>query len=138
MLTLMGLKDDYEHDGRALTEKFTGWARPAAVKKGGDFVKLAQILKQISAPLGPLGVASVHASTVAMESGDSNSDTLYTSIENQLGSFAAQRDALVAQIVPLLEAAEYDGTPIPHETAQNLIQQAQSLRSSVETFASGL
>jgi len=138
MLTLLGLKDDYQHEGRALTEKFTGWARPSAVKKGGDFVKLAQILKQISAPLGPLGVASVHASTVAMESGDPNNDALYTSIENQLASYAAQRDALVAQIVPLLEAAEFDGTPIPHETADSLIRQAESLLSSVEAYASGL
>ena len=51
---------------------------------------------------------------------------------------AAQRDALVAQIVPLLEAAEFNGTPIPEATTQSLIQQAQSLLSSVEAYASGL
>ena len=138
MLTLLGLKDDYQHEGRALTEKFTGWARPAAVKKGGTYLALAQILKQIDAPLGPLGVATVHASTVAMESGDVNSDATYTSIEGQLAAFGAQRDALVAQILPLLEAAEFDGTPIPEATAQSLIQQAQTLLSSVEAYASGL
>jgi len=138
MLALLGLKDDYQHEGRALTEKFTGWARPAAVKKGGTYLALAQILKQIDAPLGPLGVATVHASTVAMESGDVNSDATYTSIEGQLAAFGAQRDALVAQILPLLEAAEFDGTPIPEATAQSLIQQAQTLLSSVEAYASGL
>jgi hypothetical protein len=138
MLTLLGLKDDYQHEGRALTEKFTGWARPAAVKKGGTYLALAQVLKQIDAPLGPLGVATVHASTVAMESGDVNSDATYISIEGQLASFAAQRDALVAQIVPLLEAAEFNGTPIPEATASSLIQQAQTLLSNVEAYASGL
>jgi hypothetical protein len=138
MLALLGLKDDYQHEGRALTEKFTGWAQPFAAKKGGNFVALAQILKQINAPLGPLGVASVHASTVAMESGDADSDALYTSIENQLASYAAQRDALVAQILPLLEAAEFNDTVIPDATANSLIQQAQSLLSSVEAYASGL
>jgi hypothetical protein len=138
MLTLLGLTDDYQHEGRALTEKFTGWARPAAVKKGGTYLALAQVLKQISAPLGPLGVATVHVSTVAMESGDANSDATYTSIEGQLAAFGAQRDALVAQIVPLLEAAEFDGSPIPEATAQSLIQQAQSLLSSVQSYASGL
>jgi hypothetical protein len=132
------LKDDYQHDGRALTEKFTGWAQPSAVKKGGNFVALAKILKQINAPLEPLGVASVHASTVAMESGDAMSDALYTSIESQLSSFTDQRDALVAQILPLLEAAELNGTPIPDTTADILIQQAQALRSSVEAYAGGL
>jgi len=44
----------------------------------------------------------------------------------------------VAQILPLLEAAEFDGTPIPDGTANSLIQQAQSLLSSVEAYASGL
>jgi hypothetical protein len=138
MLTLLGLNDDYQHEGRALTEKFTGWARPAAVKKDGTFVALAQVLKQINAPVAPFGLASLHASTVAMESGDVNGDTTYTSIEGQLAAFGTQRDALVAQIVPLLEAAEFDGTPIPEATAQSLIQQAQSLLSNVEAYASGL
>jgi hypothetical protein len=138
MLTLLGLKDDYQHEGRALTEKFTGWARPAAVKKGGTYLALAQVLKQIDAPLGPLGVATVHASTIAMESGDVNNDATYTSIEGQLVSFAAQRDALVAQIVPLLEAAEFDGKPIPEATASSLIQQAQTLLSNVQAYSSGL
>ena len=137
-MTLVGLQDDYQHEGRALTEKFTGWAQPSAVKKSGNFVALAQVLKQINAPVGPLGLASLHASTVAMESGDTNNDSTYISIEGQLDSFRAQRDALVAQILPLLEAAEFDGTPIPDGTANSLIQQAQSLLSSVEAYASGL
>jgi len=44
----------------------------------------------------------------------------------------------VAQILPLLEAAEFDGTPIPEATASSLIQQAQTLLSSVKAYASGL
>jgi len=73
-----------------------------------------------------------------MESGDADSDATYTSIEGQLAAFGAQRDALVAQITPLLEAAEFDGTPIPEATAQSLIQQAQTLLSSVQAYAGGL
>ncbi|HXH67944.1 MAG TPA: hypothetical protein VNI81_12145 [Candidatus Limnocylindrales bacterium] len=137
-LTLVGLQDDYQLDGRALTEKFTGWAQPSAVKKSGNFVALAQALKQINAPVGPLGLASLHASTVAMKSGDTNNDSTFTSIEGQLDSFRVQRDALVAQILPLLEAAEFDGTPIPTATAQSLIQQAQALLASVEAYAGSL
>jgi len=137
-MTLVGLQDDYQLDGRALTEKFTGWAQPSAVKKSGNFVALAQVLKQINAPVGPFGLATLHASTVAMESGDANNDSTFTSIEGQLDSFRTQRDALVAQIVPLLEAAEFDGTPIPDGTANSLIQQAQSLLSSVEAYAGSL
>ena len=138
MLTLLGLKDDYPHDGRALVEKFDGWAQPSAVKQSDNFVALARALKQITAPVGPLGLASLHASTVALKSGNTQDDSTYTSIENQLASFTAQRDALVAQIQPLLEAAEMDGTPIPDSVARSLIRQATNLLSSVQAYADGL
>jgi len=138
MLALLGLQDDYQHEGRVLTEKFSGWAQPSAVKKSANFVALAEILKQINAPVGPLGLASLHASTVAIESGSDQDDSTYTNIENQLASFTAQRDALAAQIVPLLEAAEFNGTPIPDATATSLIQQGQALLSSVQAYANGL
>ena len=137
MLKLLGLKGDYQHEGRALVEKLSGWAQPSAVKKSANFVALAQVYKQINAPVGPLGLASLHASTVALESGDINSDGTYTSIENRLDSYRLQRDALEAQILSALEGAEYSGTPIPDATANNLIQQAQALLSSVEAYASG-
>jgi hypothetical protein len=136
-LALLGLKDDYQHEGRVLAEKLTGWAQSSAVKKGGNFVALAQALKQINAPVGPLGLATLHASTVAIKSNDQN-DTTYTNIENQLDSYRAQRDALAAQILAVLEAAEYSGTPIPSATANSLIQQAEALLSSVETYAGSL
>jgi hypothetical protein len=138
LLTLVGLKDDYPHEGRALVEKLTGWAQPSAVKKSANFVALAQVLKQINAPVGPLGLASLHASTVAIESGNAADDSTYASIENQLASYTAQRDALVAQILPLLEAAQFNGTPIPDATAADLIQQGQNLLSSVQSYADGL
>jgi arylsulfatase A-like enzyme len=138
MLTLLGLKDDYSHDGRALVEEFEGWAQPSAVKMSDNFVALARALKQITAPVGPLGLASLHASTVALESGNAGDDSKYTSIETQLASYTAQRDTLVAQILPLLEAAELDGTPIPDNVARNLIRQAENLLFSVEAYANGL
>jgi hypothetical protein len=138
MLTLVGLKDDYSHDGRALVEKFRGSAAPPAVRKSYNFVALARALKQITAPVGPLGLASIHASTVALKSGNAQDDSTYTGIENQLASFTAQRDALVAQILPLLEAAESDGKPIPDNVAHNLIHQAQNLLFRVQAFANSL
>lgn len=138
LLTLLGLKDDYSHEGRALVEKMSASAQPSGVNKSANFVALAQALKQINAAVGPFGLATLHASTVAMESGDSQDDSNYTNIDKQLASYAFQRDALVAQIEPLVEAAEFDGTPISDSTAQSLIQQAQDLLSSVQAYASSL
>jgi hypothetical protein len=138
MLTLLGLRDDYPHEGRALAEKFDGWAQPSAVKQSSNFVALSRALKQINAAVGPFGLATLHASTVAMESGNSGDDSTYVSIENQLSSYTAQRDALVAQMLPLLEAAQFKGTPIPDATAASLIQQAQNLLSSVQSYTGSL
>jgi hypothetical protein len=73
-----------------------------------------------------------------MKSGNSMDDSTYTSIENQLVSFTAQRDALVAQILPLLEAAELNNAPIPDSVARNLIRQATSLLSNVQAYAGSL
>jgi len=133
MLVLLGLTDDYAHEGRALVETFDGWAVPASVKKNGSFVPLAQALKQIDAPVGPLALASLQASTVGLESTDAG-DATYTSIENQLISLTSQRDALAAQVLALLEAAEFNGVPISHQQASQLIQQAQALLASANSL----
>jgi len=138
MLTLLGLKDDYGHEGRALVEEISDYAQPFGVKKSANFVALAQALKQINAAVGPLGLATLQASTLALNSGSGDDDSAYTSIENQLASFGSQRDALVAQIEPLLEAAEFDGLPIPDSTASSLIQQAGTLLASVQAYVGGL
>jgi hypothetical protein len=137
MLTLLGLTDDYQHEGRALVEDFTGWARPHAVKESENFIRLARALKKIDAPVGPLGLASLHASTIALESNDPG-DVTYTVIENQLASFAAQRDALAAQIISLLEGAQFDNQRIPEEKAERLIEQAHDLLSSVQRYSGDL
>jgi arylsulfatase A-like enzyme len=54
MLSLLGLKDDYAHDGRVLFEALQDSALPASLK--GEIVeRLAEAYKKINAPVGPLG-----------------------------------------------------------------------------------
>ena len=134
MMVLLGLQDDYAHEGRALTEKLTGWAMPAAVRNSANFVPFAQALKQINAPVGPLGLASLKASTAALESNDAG-DATYSSVESQLSSITSQRDALADQMLGLLEGAEFNNQPIADNDANSLIQQAQVLLSNVQALA---
>jgi hypothetical protein len=131
IMTLLGLKDDYSHDGRTLVEDLTGWAQPPAVKKSSDFVSLAQIYKQIDACVGQLGLASLKVSTRALESGNSSDDSTYTNLENQLISITHQRDALAAQMIALLEGSEFSGQVINDQQAQQLIAQGQALLNQV-------
>ena len=126
ILELVGLKDDYAHDGRVISEILQGYAQPPAVKKSTSFVPLAQIYKQLNASFGQFAMATLKASTKALASNDPDDGT-YTSIEGQIQSLTAQRDALAAQIVALLEGAEFNGQAFSDAQAQGLIAQAQSL-----------
>ena len=137
ILSLVGLKDDYSHDGRVLVEDLTGWAQPPAVKKSSSFVSLAQIYKQIDACVGQLGLATLATSTKALESGSSSDDSTYTNLENQLISISSQRDALAAQMIALLENAEFNGQPFSDQLAQQLIAQGHALLKRANTAANG-
>ena len=132
MMVLLGLKDDYVHDGRVLFEDFQGWAVPPSLKKAGGIVlQLAQVYKQIDACVGQLGLKTLAVSTRALESGNASDDSTYTQLENQLISITGQRDTLAAQIIAVLEAAEFNGQPIDQQQAKQLIAQANALLNQV-------
>jgi hypothetical protein len=109
MLLLTGLNADYSHDGRVLVEAPQSSALPKAVRRSElFFVLLANAYKQITAPVGALGLTSLKVSTKAL-AGD---DQTYTNLENQLSALTQQRDTLAAQIIQRLEDAEFKGKPL--------------------------
>jgi hypothetical protein len=123
LMVLLGLRDDYSHDGRALTEDLSGFARPAATMKSGGYIKVAQMYKQIEATVGDFGLTTLSASTRGIESNDSG----YSIMESQLSSLTTQRDALAGQMISALEGAEFSGAPITQARAQSLVAQGQAL-----------
>jgi hypothetical protein len=125
MLLLAGLNDDYSHDGRALVEALHSSALPKAVRQSEfNFILLANAYKQITAPVGFLGLTSLKVSTKAL-AGD---DITYATLEGQLSALTQQRDAVASQIIQLLEGAEFNGKPISFSaTIPLLIQSAQLL-----------
>ena len=127
IIVLLGLKDDYAHDGRALTEDLDGWATPAAVKLNGGYDKIAVMYKQLDAAVGQFGLATLIVSTDAVASGNASDDSRYAALENQLSSLNTQRDALAVQMNGLLEKAEFGGQPITEQQAHALVTQGQSL-----------
>jgi hypothetical protein len=134
MLLLTGLTDDYQHEGRALVETLDSASLPNAVGGSGQaFTDVARALKQIDAPVGPLGLASLKISTRAL-AGD---DETYSALESKLTDFTTTRDSLVGQMLNLLEGAEFGGTFISSAAAHSLVQQANSLLGSVTELAQG-
>jgi hypothetical protein len=135
MMVLLGLKDDYVHDGRVLFEVFQDWAVPPSLKKNQNVVlQLAQVYKQIDACVGQLGLKTLAVSTRALESGSASNDSTYTRLENQLSSIGSRRDALAAQIIKVLEAAEFNGQPIDQHQAKQFIAQANALLNQVNAM----
>ncbi len=132
MMTLLGMKDDYTHQGRVLSEEFKGWAIPPAMREDGSYIPLAHTFKQIEAPVGQLGMASLFVSTKALKSHDAG-DATYNQLENQLISITGQRDALAAQMITLLEGAAFNGQVINEQQAQQLISQAQTLLNQMNS-----
>jgi hypothetical protein len=127
MMLLLGLQDDYGHDGRVLAEELEGFAVPKSVKKGGIFLPLARAYKEINAPVGPLGLTTLTASTKGLESGNGSDDSTYSNLEGQLDSITTQRNALAAQMIGLLEGAAFNGKDIEKGEARKLVDQAQTL-----------
>ena len=135
MLTLVGLHDDYIHSGRALFEVLQDWAVPSSLlQHRADLTQLAQVLKQINACVGELGLDSLKISTTALES-RSPGDKTYNQIETKLGEITGQRDNIAQQMVILLEEAEFNNQPINVQQARQLIAQGNALLEEVRTLA---
>ena len=133
VLLLLGLKDDYMHDGRALIEKLERRAVPAAVSRGdkdedADFVELASIYKQVTAPLGKLARTSLRLATRSI----TGTDTTYAWFLNEIGLITTERDQLAGEIKRALNAAEFGNRSVRDFRADQLISRARALIDKVE------
>lgn len=144
MMELLGLHDDYQHQGRVLFEIIKPSALPDAVRANlGTLISLAQVYKQLNAPVGELGLATLQISTQALESSSAN-DATYTQLENQLTAITQTRDAIAGQLLTILETAEFGGTSAHHaassmqpQISSNLLTQARGLLNSTTKLAQG-
>ncbi len=142
MMELLGLHDDYQHEGRVLFEIVKPDALPSAVREHeGELIELSQIFKQINAPVGELGLTTLNTSTVALESSSPN-DSTYTGLENQLLSITQDRNSLVKQMLSILEKAEFGEvhggqilTTSDEGHINELIKQAQALLNRASKLA---
>jgi hypothetical protein len=133
VLTLLGLKDDYVHDGRVLVENLDPNALPDSLRDSlFTYTALAQAYKQINATKGPLGVNSLVAANQAITSDDAT----YQRFLAQIGAVTTERDALAAQMIALLNGAAFANQPIRFDGATiDLIVQAQLLNGRVAEMA---
>ena len=132
IMLLTGLKDDYSHDGRVLSEAMTGAALPATIRGNANiFRRLAASYKQINAAVGQFGLGTLAISNSALISNDPG-DATYDQLESKLANLNSQRDSIASQMIQILEAAEFNGKAINLTTASSLIQQANQLLQQLQ------
>jgi hypothetical protein len=142
MLALLGLHDDYAHDGRVVVELLQDRAVPRALRAHREtLLRLGGLYKQLNAAFGAFAMDTLAASTRALAANDAG-DATYTSIESQIQSLTDQRDALAAQMKTLLDAAAFgtegntdEGQAINERQATQLIAQGQELLEQAHRLA---
>jgi len=128
MLSLLGLRDDYVHDGRTVIELAREEALPQSLRThSGTLLLLGNIYKQVNAPFGQFAKDLLGASTSALRSGSDTDDTAYTHIESEIRNLTDQRDALVLQIRAALDGAAFHGHAINDPQALALIEKGAGL-----------
>jgi hypothetical protein len=137
ILGLLGLTDDYRHDGRPTWEILDRSAIPASVLvRKGQLTQVGARLKAITAPFGPFAMAILEVSTKGLAS-NATGDATYAAIESAIADLTTQRDALALQMQVALDNAQFFGTTISAtdaakliSKANNLVQQAADLNAS--------
>ncbi|TVZ06203.1 hypothetical protein EAS64_01815 [Trebonia kvetii] len=134
MMELLGLRDDYTPDGRVLPEVIKPSAlRPSLKASYPTLVRLGDAFTAINAAVGPFGLDTLRASTVALSS-TSASDVTYTKLESLLAGLGSQRDMLVAGMKTMLYGAAFGGRPVNVSKADDLIKAAADLLSSAKAL----
>jgi hypothetical protein len=126
LLALAGLKDDYAHQGRPITEIMSD------AEDGNS--RLAAIYKQIEAPVGQLSLDSVRFATRAMLS-TSTGDQTYINADATIAGWTTRRDALAAKMIVLLDSTAPGSGEHEDANVGDLMRQARSLLAEVHAAA---
>jgi arylsulfatase A-like enzyme len=132
MLALLGLKDSYVHDGRVLSEWIDQNALPSGIRRHRDnFVELAAVYKQLNAPLGQLGRASMVYGNRSI----TGVDSAYARYLTKIADITSQRDSLAGNIKAVLNAAAFGNQPVDENSEDGLGHRARALIERVKDLA---
>jgi hypothetical protein len=117
LIYLTGLKDDYEHDGRVITEILR---HPNRALGATGVASLGACYKQLNSSVGQFGALTLHAATAAVES-DTPGDARYRAVDAALAGIDKLRDALALRVKGELEAAAFGNQPIVGAGGQTVV-----------------
>ena len=133
MLLLLGLQDDYSHDGPVVTEAVQKSALPNTLfEHSKTTTQLRTIYEQLNAPFGQFAMDTLTASTKGIQSTD---ESVYEFYEGSIEDLTGQRDELASQIKAAFDGAAFYGQQIKEKQAKDWIDQAQSLLDQAAALA---
>ncbi|HWL86245.1 MAG TPA: hypothetical protein VNO21_10605 [Polyangiaceae bacterium] len=133
MLALLGLQDDYGHQGRALVDLFKRGVLPRSLRAHEElFLELGRVYKAINAPVGRLALATLRIATDAAASGNGADDSRYLATKARLARIERNRDALAAKMESILEGATFQGQEVDRAEVLELTIQGEALLATVE------
>jgi hypothetical protein len=103
-----GLKDDYEHDGRVISQILSD---PNHALGAPGVASLGACYKQLNSSVGQFGTFTLQAATAAVES-STPGDAKYRAVDAALTGLNRTRDVLAQHIKDRLEAAAFDNAPV--------------------------
>jgi hypothetical protein len=120
ILALLGLRDDYRSDGRALWEFVEPRALPVGLRGHRSALgPLGAVYKQLNACVGKFGTNTLTAATKAIES-DTPNDAKYTNTVAELTALGQARDRVAGQIQRLLDNATFGHGPVDERRVREL------------------
>jgi hypothetical protein len=131
IMYLTGLKDDYEHDGRVITQVL---ASPNQALRAKGVTVLGECYKQLNSSVGKFGTATLQFATKGIES-NTPGDKQYLATDKELRRLDVARDRLAGVIKQDLENAAFENTRVNH--VGDLTGACEGLVSAAEHLASG-
>ena len=132
ILSVLGLKDAYQDDGRVILEVLNGNAVSHELNlHRGALQKLGAAYKQLDAPFGAFGMDSLAYATARIPTGSASDDSIYTALDARLADWGARRDALASRINDLLDGLAFGGASASQQTIDGLTAEAQALVAEV-------
>ena len=126
IMALTGLHDDYIHQGRPISQVMTETRQ--------DLNHLADVYKQINAPVGQLSLDSITFATKATLS-NSAGDQTYINADAQIAAWTSVRNDLAAQMIALLDTTAPGYTNHNDRNVSDLIAQGEQLLAEVHAAA---
>ena len=132
MMALLGLSDDYVHDGRVLAEWVEQKALPSGIRERREnFIELAAVYKQLNAPLGELGQASLVWANRSITA----NNKVYGRYLDKIEDITEERNKLASEIKALLNTAAFGKEEVDEGAEDSLGHRARALIDRVKDLA---